>query len=122
VSGEPTGVHASTNTQLIAATSGGSREQMARPVTCSSCGARYEGEAWAKLALSRRIERPELCLLARDWPADTCVEVRSCSVCARLIPAKRHRVGTPVAEEMGAATLSQRQASRRARLGRSMRL
>ena len=118
---EPTGVHASTSMQLFAATSGESREQVARPVTCSSCGARYEGDAWAKLVLSRRIEPPELCLLARGWPENTCVQVRSCGVCARLIPAKRHGVYAPVAEQIGAATLSPRQTSRSARLGRTMR-
>jgi hypothetical protein len=60
-----------------------------KAVTCGTCGAMYEDGAWAKLALSQRIEAAALCLLVRDWPKELCVEVRACGACSRLIAAMR---------------------------------
>ena len=59
--------------------------------TCGACGASYTDEAWAKLALSRRIEPREIGELVRHWPDDRCVEVRSCGRCARLMAVLRRR-------------------------------
>jgi hypothetical protein len=57
--------------------------------SCSSCGLAYSDAAWAKLALSHRIEPTEVRLLVSDWPDEICIEVRSCLRCARLVAAKR---------------------------------
>ncbi len=91
---EPTGFHASTSTQLFAATSGESREQVARPVTCSA----RHGRNWFCLGES---SPPSYASSHAAGPENTCVEVRSCRVCARLIPAKRHGVYAPVAADRG---------------------
>jgi hypothetical protein len=50
---------------------------------------RYMDNAWATLALTQRIEPPEIHRLVRDWPEDTCIEVRSCASCAGPIAATR---------------------------------
>jgi hypothetical protein len=63
--------------------------QAGRAVTCGTCGASYGDEAWARLALSRRIEVAALRRLVCDWPEELCVEVRACGACSRLIASKR---------------------------------
>jgi hypothetical protein len=59
--------------------------------TCSACGARIADDAWTSLALSRRIEAPELRALTSSWPDDYCIEVRSCDRCGGLVASKRLR-------------------------------
>jgi RNA polymerase subunit RPABC4/transcription elongation factor Spt4 len=56
---------------------------------CNACGAHYSDEDWRALAVSERIEAPEVGRLVRDWPENLCVEVRGCRRCGRSIAAKR---------------------------------
>jgi hypothetical protein len=57
-------------------------------VTCAACGARFDREAWAALALAERIEPREVGRLLLNWPERLCIEVRSCSRCGGPIAAK----------------------------------
>jgi hypothetical protein len=57
--------------------------------TCGACGARIADEAWTSLALSRRIEGPELRAIISGWPDSHCIEVRSCSRCGGLVASRR---------------------------------
>jgi hypothetical protein len=56
---------------------------------CNACGALYSDEDWRALAMSERIQAPEIDRLVRDWPENLCVEVRGCRRCGRSIAAKR---------------------------------
>ena len=60
-----------------------------REATCAGCGADYPGASWASLALTQRIEAPEIGLLLSAWPEGFCIEVRACRRCSRPIAMKR---------------------------------
>ena len=70
-------------------------------VTCVKCGASFEDEEWAELALTERIGPEEVSRILLNWPPKHCIEVRSCKGCGRAIVA---RCPVDAVAAMGAST------------------
>ncbi len=62
-------------------------------LTCGACCKTYDEAAWRALAVSERIEPPEVRRVLSHWPDDLLIEVRRCKGCGRTIAAKRNAQG-----------------------------
>jgi hypothetical protein len=58
-------------------------------VTCRTCGARFDRQAWSMLRLVERVEPDAVKRMLVDWSTEHCIEIRSCGQCAREVPAQR---------------------------------
>jgi hypothetical protein len=55
---------------------------------CATCSSTFDEHAWQSLAISHRIEAPEIARLMTSWPVGHCIEVRFCPACGRTIAAR----------------------------------
>jgi hypothetical protein len=72
--------------------------------TCGACGASFADDAWTSLALSRRIEAPELRAIMSGWPDGYCIEVRNCGRCGRPVASTRPRMASVASQHLEETT------------------
>lgn len=71
------------------------RSEPSVEVRCSACAATYTDEQWRLLQVGPEVSDQELRRNVRFWPREIVIEVRRCSRCGHLIPAKRRTTTSP---------------------------
>jgi hypothetical protein len=71
------------------------RNEPSVEVRCSACAATYTDEQWRLLQVGPQVSDQEVRRNVRFWPREVVIEVRRCSRCGHLIPAKRRTTTSP---------------------------